>query len=140
MITFFVPGKPEPGGSKRGFVVKGRAILTDANKNVAGWKQDVKAFAAQTYKGDLLDGALEVQMIFFLERPKSHYRTGKNSHLLRDDAPKYPTSKPDATKLCRSTEDALTGVVWTDDARIVNQLNAKRFGKPGVKITIKHVD
>jgi hypothetical protein len=31
MITFTIFGIPQPAGSKRAFIVKGRAIVTDAN-------------------------------------------------------------------------------------------------------------
>ena len=46
-------------------------------------------------------------------------------------APAWPTVKPDATKLWRSTEDGLTGVLWRDDARIVCQLVRKVYAEDG---------
>ncbi len=60
-------------------------------------------------------------MVFTFARPKSHYRSGKNAHLLRDDAPSAPAnhSGPDLSKLARSTEDALTDAgVWVDDGLV----------------------
>jgi Holliday junction resolvase RusA-like endonuclease len=52
----------------------------------------------------------------------------------------YPTNPPDATKLLRSTEDALTGIVWKDDKLIVDQLVSKNYQRPGIypgaKITV----
>jgi len=39
-----------------------------------------------------LEGALSVSMIFNMPRPKSHYRTGRYSHLLKSNAPKLHTS------------------------------------------------
>jgi Holliday junction resolvase RusA-like endonuclease len=139
-ISFYVPGKPQPGGSKRPFLIPGtkRINVTDANKHVGGWKQDVKVFAHQAYQGALLRGPLLVRCTFCIERPKGHYRTGKNSHLLKDSAPAYPLSKPDATKLFRSTEDALTGVIWKDDAQIVVQIIKKVYdGEPGAALVIE---
>jgi Holliday junction resolvase RusA-like endonuclease len=38
---------------------------------------------------------------------------------------------PDLTKLMRSTEDALTGILWVDDARITDQHARKRYCEPG---------
>src|SRR5690606_25696178 len=59
-------------------------------------------------------------MVFTLARPRSHYRTGRNAHLLRDSAPARPTGAPDLSKLARATEDALTEAgVWKDDAAVV---------------------
>jgi Holliday junction resolvase RusA-like endonuclease len=66
-----------------------------------------------------LDGPLHVRMVFSFTRPRSHYRTGRNAHLLKADAPAQPCGRPDVSKLCRATEDALTTVgVWVDDARV----------------------
>lgn len=54
---------------------------------------------------------------FHLPRPKGHYRTGANAHLLRDSAPEQPSVKPDLDKLVRSTMDGLSEAgVWHDDA------------------------
>lgn len=139
-ISFFVPGKAQPGGSKRAFIIKGRAIVTDANKNVATWKHQVKHTARLTYQGPLLSTPLHVVCTFYMQRPSSHYRTGKNAHLVKDGAPGLPISKPDTTKLFRSTEDALTGVIWVDDAQIVKQDIMKIYGDtPGAKITIREL-
>lgn len=140
MISFFVSGTPKPAGSKRAFFIKklGRAIVTDANPQAKDWKTDVKHEAQRHYNLPLLDGPLAVSFEFHLLRPKSHYRTGKNAHLLREGAPKYPASKPDALKLSRGVEDALTGIIWKDDAQIVTEQLTKRYGdKPGVKIIIE---
>ncbi len=65
---------------------------------------------------------------FVQKRPKSHYRTGKFSAILRDDAPAFPTSAPDVLKLARSMEDALIGVVYKDDCAIVSESLSKNFG------------
>ena len=84
------------------------------------WRQAVIDAASLTKEWPALDGPLEVTMTFWLPRPKSHYRTGRNAHLLRDSAPKYPHGKPDVSKLCRATEDALTDAgIWADDAQVV---------------------
>lgn len=132
-IQFFVEGKPEPGGSKRAFYVPKlkRAVVTDDNPKAKDWKALVKAVARKNYLGDPLGCALRVFCLFTVARPKHHYRTGKKSHLLRDNAPQYPTTKPDGTKLFRSTEDALTGVIWDDDAQVVSQTIQKRYAELG---------
>ena len=72
-----------------------------------------------------------------MPRPKGHYRTGKNALILRKNAPEHPTTKPDATKLLRSTEDALTGILWKDDAQIWCQNVTKTYGEcPGAQIQV----
>lgn len=145
-IFFWVDGVAKPAGSKRGFAIKkggvytGRVAIVDANKNSRDWKTDV-GIAAHRKAGinpELWTGPLHLTLAFVLRRPKCHYRSGKNAHLLRDDAPPFPVGMPDATKLVRGVEDALTGILWKDDAQIVTQHVTKRYGDtPGVAIVLR---
>ena len=66
-------------------------------------------------------------MTFTLQRPASHFRTGRYRELVKDTAPTMPTAPPDLSKLTRSTEDALTGVAYRDDALIARLVVAKHF-------------
>jgi Holliday junction resolvase RusA-like endonuclease len=141
-ITFRVDGKPQPAGSKRAFVLRGganagRAIVTDANPKSKDWKVDVKHEAQRAYSGEPWDGPIELTLRFFAERPKSHYRSGANADKLKDSAPVFPTSKPDVLKLARGVEDAITAIIWKDDAQIVTEKLTKRYGRPGVEIEIR---
>ena len=139
-ITFFVAGIPKPAGSKRGFYIAKikRVVIVDANPNSKDWKTDVKHEAQRNYSDALLECPIYLKLTFFQLRPKSHYRSGKNSHLLKDSAPIYPASKPDVLKLARGVEDAITGVIWKDDAQIVDEFLKKRYGEqPGCEIEIK---
>lgn len=119
-LTVVVYGLPAPQGSKKHL---GGGVLVESSKKVKPWRQDVKyaALAAtQAVPGwTPLDGPLVAAMTFAFARPKGHYRTGRNAHLLRDTAPTRPAGMPDLSKLARSTEDALTGVAWVDDSRVV---------------------
>lgn len=130
-VHFIVQGRPQPAGSKRGFVnpKTGRVIITDANAKSRPWKQAV-ASAARDVMGDaeLLAGPLDLKVTFQLARPKGHYGTGRNADVLKPSAPSYPTVKPDTTKLLRAAEDALTGVVWRDDSQVVMQFAEKVYG------------
>lgn len=118
MITFTVAGTPAPQGSKRHV---GKGVMIESSKRVKPWRDAVRSDAV-TARGDTgpLDGPLHADMIFTFLRPRSHYRTGRNAHLLRDTAPTRPHGMPDLSKLARSTEDALKDAgVYVDDARIV---------------------
>lgn len=140
-ITLRIPGKPQPGGSKRAFVPKGwtRPVLTDANPKAVDWKRTVQAFAlAAAATGRILDGPLRVSMTFIVARPQGHFGTRG----LRPSAPAYPAVKPDVLKLARPTEDALTGIIWTDDARIVEEILRKRYttdGRTGAVVEIEEI-
>jgi len=139
-ITFFIPGIPAPGGSKRfvGFAKPtGRAILIDAagqrNKN---WRSICADIGMQAMSGrDVLEGPLAVTMGFFMPRPKGHY----GAKGLKPNAPAFPISRPDVLKISRSTEDALTGVVWRDDSQTISLGLCKVYaedGKCGCQVSI----
>lgn len=132
MIVFTVLGKPQPAGSKRAFrnPATGRVQVVDANNNAGAYKNQVAAAAMDAYDGMLLTGALSLSLTIYLTRPKSHYRTGANAHLLRPKAPDRPIVKPDLLKLARGIEDALTGLVYRDDSQIVEEQLTKHYGTP----------
>lgn len=131
-FKFTVLGEARPAGSKRAFVSKaGRAIVTDdSGKRGKDWRRAVAEAAGEVAPADLLRGPLKVTMTFFRPRPKSHYRTGKNAHLLRDSAPARPTTRPDVLKLARAAEDSMTGVLYADDSQIVAEHLFKKYGEP----------
>lgn len=137
ILTIVVHGTPAPQGSKRAFRNQhtGRIHQVESSAAVAPWRQDVKHAALAAIEhlpaieaGALpLDGPIAVSMVFVFVRPKSHWRTGRNAHLLSDRAPTWPAGRPDLSKLVRSTEDALSDVVWNDDAQIVRCEAIKRY-------------
>lgn len=139
VARFFVSGIPKPGGSKRGFYIAKlkRVVITDDCKRNASWKDTVATFARQAYGGDPIRCPMRVEMSFVMPRLKGHYGSGKNAGVLKTNAPDLHTVKPDTTKLVRSTEDALTGILWIDDAIISDQMAQKRYGdRPGVLIAV----
>lgn len=153
MIRITVYGEPAPQGSKRGFVNRktGGVILVENNKDrLDSWREAVKYAALQVRAGAAaLDGPIVARMVFSVRRPKGHYRSGKNAALLKTDAPSRPCSKPDLSKLLRSTEDALTDAgVWIDDARVVEYERAAKvfigedaesLDAPGVRIVARKI-
>lgn len=63
---------------------------------------------------------------FLMQRPKNHYRTGKNSHVLKDTAPIKHTGRPDLDNLVKFVCDALNGIFYRDDAQIY-RINAVKY-------------
>jgi Holliday junction resolvase RusA-like endonuclease len=152
VLRFTVPGKAQPAGSKSAFVPKnkktgqpykdkhGRIIVNvvDANPNTKDWQKQVAQVASQVWgERQLLTMPLAVQFVIYKVRTKNHYGTGRNADQLKPDAPAYPASAPDVLKLARGIEDALTGIVYRDDAQIVHEELRKEWGEhAGVQITI----
>ncbi len=56
---------------------------------------------------------------FFCKRPKTHYKTGKNAHILKDTAPKYNTNNKDLDNMVKFVLDALNDKLYTDDCLVV---------------------
>lgn len=149
--VFFAAGHPRPGGSKKAFPMwRGsgpnrqfvRSLIVDASgKNGKTWRNIVAWEAKGAMAGrQPMPGPLRAEFEFLMPRPKSHLLRGK----VRNGAPWHPIGKPDALKLARSVEDALTGIVWLDDSQVVSESILKRFANdnetPGVIVSVSHLD
>lgn len=136
---FFVPGIPAPGGSKKAFVIPGtrRANVVDDCSRNKDWRACVSYTAKQYFMRPPTDKPVEVDVAFYSLRPKYHFGTGKNAGKLKPDSPVVNAKKPDATKLWRAAEDALTGIIWVDDSQIWKQTIRKIYSDiSGMEITI----
>jgi len=139
VVVVEVRGLPKPAGSKRVFLVgkDRRPVVTDDCKGGPDWRASVQHAIARVHRGAPLLGPLELSLYFTVPRPSGHL--GRRG--LRPSAPPYPARKPDVTKLVRAVEDAATGLLWHDDAQIVTQAAAKRYGdRPGVVIHCRRLE
>jgi len=138
VIQFEVLGTPAPKGSTRAMLIGGRPRVIASGTTVN--QQKLKAWdvavreAAREAIGDasappFVKVPVRIAITFRMARPSGHYSkaTGK----LKPSAPSYPTTKPDSSKLLRQTEDTLTGIVFDDDARIVQTFVEKLYAEPG---------
>ncbi len=132
VFTLTVYGTPAPAGSKRalplGGKFGGRPIVVDANARAKPWKNLIaQQGGIEMRSRSLYRGPLHVNFTFWVRRPKSHYNSKGE---LKTSAQKWPTKKPDCLKLARAVEDALSGIVYADDAQIVTEFLVKRYGEP----------
>lgn len=137
VIKFTVYGQPGPMGSKRfvGLSKSGKGLMIESSKAVKPWREAVKWAAIQSGARGL-DGPLWVSMVFTIKKPKSAPKRKRT----------WPCTKPDLSKLARSTEDAISDSgVWADDARVVEYLRLAKvypgedrdaLDRPGCLITI----
>lgn len=144
-IVLVVRGTPAPKGSLRAVVNKhtGRAMMLPGGsktneERLGSWVAAVREAAARAI-GDretppFVGVPLVVDIEFRLARPAGHWLkpTRKRPTVELDPrAPIAPMGKPDSDKLLRTTWDALTGIIFDDDARIVDGPPRKRWAKPG---------
>lgn len=120
IVRFQVFGVAQPKGSTRSLAIRTadgglRTRTFSDNPNLKDWQHAV-ASAAQSLAGDgAFSGPVLVRAWFALRRPTSLSKR-VTSHL----------KKPDLDKLLRAVNDALTGVLYTDDSQVVG-LNGWKF-------------
>jgi Holliday junction resolvase RusA-like endonuclease len=108
----------------------GKKHIRDRKKT---WRADLKdaAKAAFDYQGEALwpSEPLSVHFVFVRARTGGHLRSGRHEGTVKEWAfDRRPVTRPDALKLARAAEDALTGILWHDDAQIVEEHLDKVFG------------
>jgi Holliday junction resolvase RusA-like endonuclease len=152
VFELVVRGRPAPQGSKRGVAkIKGKGAdmkvvgvkQIEMSPYVGVWRDDVKAAAERAIEQTghvAYDCPVRVRMVFTWQKPKSAPKRRRT----------WPMGMPDLSKLCRSTEDALTAAgVWRDDARVVEYSRLAKvypgedpeaMDVPGVRITVEPVD
>jgi len=138
-LSFDVYGLPAPQGSKRHV---GNGVMIESSKRVKPWRAAVEVAAREAIEGEWepFTGPLALTLTFYLPRPKAHYGTGRNASVLKPDAPKWVSVRPDIDKLARSTLDALTtSGVWVDDSQVAHLTARKLYAntpRTGADITI----
>lgn len=144
MIAFNVLGTPAPKGSARAMINPHtrRAILRPGSSKVG--EQKIRAWstvvreAAREATGDrtappFVGAPIAVAIVFRMARPAGHWGTGRNAGKVLPSAPPAPMTKPDVDKLARCTLDALSGIVFDDDARIASLCVVKQWATPGTE-------
>lgn len=138
---FTVFGEARPGGSKALVprIRKYPVLVTSAkhyislgwiredNVKVHDWRKEIAIVAGTIMKGrNPWEGPVQITVDFYQKRPAGHFGTKG----LKPSAPRFPTKRPDATKLLRPAEDAMKGILWIDDSQVVEQHVRKFYGEP----------
>jgi crossover junction endodeoxyribonuclease RusA len=133
--VFHLPGTPAPQGSKRHV---GRGILIEDSQRSRPWRDAVTWHAQHAHTGPPYTGPVAIHIHLHLPRPKSHYGTGRNRHLVKPRAPLWHPVKPDLDKLARLILDACTNArVIHDDSQVAQLTARKLYGEhPGVRVRI----
>lgn len=131
-ITFDVIGRPAPQGSKKSI---GNNRFIESSKYLPAWRFAVKDAAEQAVTTEgwaRVSGPVELEVMFYLDRPSSVSRTQRPQ----------PTVAPDLDKLIRAVGDALTGVVYDDDSQVIRVLAWKAYAdtrEPGAFVRVNEL-
>lgn len=115
----------------------GRSIRVYDPPKVSKYKKQLSQLARSQYKGEPLAGAIEVEITFYRQVQKS---LSKKERARRLSGEHRPTVKPDLDNYIKSTLDGLNGVLWTDDAHIVD-LHAHKYysDDPRIEIAVREL-
>lgn len=124
LCDFWVDGKPITKGSMR-HIGKGR-VIPDTRKTLTTWVACIKHNLRQRYPDMipvLKPEGVVLHLDFTFRRPKSVRR-------------ELMTVKPDVDKLARAVLDALSGMLYEDDAQVTELSIRKGYSlNPGCQIT-----
>lgn len=106
-------------------------------------RKEQLAFSASSrrYIEKPFDGPVEATLLFYFPRPKSHYGTGRNKDILKDNSPIWFTKRKDLDNLIKFVLDSLNGQAYFDDSQIVS-IHAYKFytcEEPRVQIRLRKV-
>lgn len=137
-VLVVVPGDPvgkgRPRIGKRGMM----AIMFTPPATVE-YENAVKAEAVLSMRGrELLAGPVELRLAIYMNIPPSYPK--KKAQAAREEL-LVPTKKPDGDNVIKAICDAFNGVVWVDDAQVVDYIVTKRFAEvPCVVATVTPLD
>ena len=125
--TFTILGDPRPQGRPRFTRIGGFVKAYDPKKS-RDYKQTLAAqLAAQSPEFIEQGKAVSIYVEFIFARPKSLPKRVEDR-----------VKKPDLDNLIKALKDAMTGIVWHDDAQIVSLSARKDYGDvPGIKMVVR---
>ena len=128
-MNIFIEGVPKPKQRPRW---SGKFMYSPKTK----WEDMLVTY----FEGleDYYFDALSISMVFYMPRPKKHYRTGKFSHILKDDSPSWHINKPDRDNLEKAVLDCMTkGGLLKDDSIVCSGSIEKKWASKESGVLIK---
>ena len=135
LISFTIPGIPK--ALKRHRVSQRGGMYDPSSKD----KKDIWLQIAKYKPESPLTGNIYLKLIFHMPIPKSFYRTGKFSHLLKDKYKdiKLHSYKPDLDNLVKMIADIIQPQMICDDSQICWLSAVKQYGDPKTEVTIEEI-
>ena len=103
---------------------RGKSIRLYDPAKVKVYKTQLHDLASREYHGSPFKDAIKVELTFYRRIQKS-VSNAEYERRLKNEV--LPTVKPDTDNFIKSTLDALTGVLWTDDNIITDIVARKRY-------------
>jgi len=117
MMNEIILGTPKPQPRVKA-VNRGKHAGVYTPPTADAWR-DTLIDGLARHAGKNIDGAFAVKLSFHIKRPKSQWRTGRFSHLLKDSAPEFCTCRSDIDNLSKLVLDVLSKInYWVDDSQV----------------------
>lgn len=141
-IKIIIPGQPIQQERPRSRIVKPKGGVPFVSVYDSKRSKDNKAFiascAVQVKPRVLLDCDLEVEIIFYRELLKS-FSKKKIEQALAGQI--RPSTKPDIDNYVKAVFDGINGIIWKDDARVVDLKTSKYYSdKPRTEVIVRTID
>lgn len=138
IYRYVIPGPAVPQGRPRITTANGYPRVYDPQKS-SEYKKYVRACVVQQGRPEkLLTGALRVDTVEY-RRIAASLRKAQRVEAARGTI--RPITKPDMDNVEKAVWDALTGLVWKDDAQVVDGRRAKFYSDvPRVEIEIEELE
>ena len=105
----------------------GGGRMIESSAKVRPWREAVRSEALATGLAISAE-PIYLHLLFRFRRPKGHHDSKEQ---IKASAPTTHITRPDLDKLCRSTLDGLTGVLFKDDSQVAFLVASKEYAMPG---------
>lgn len=138
MITFTIPGEPVAKGRPRATTVGGHARMYTPAKTAA-YEQLVAVYAAAAMKkAPLIEHPVQLRLGIYCKVPGTWSKKRRADALAGIER---PAKKPDIDNIVKALADGMNGVVWVDDAQIVELACSKWYAlEPYVSVNVASAD
>jgi Holliday junction resolvase RusA-like endonuclease len=121
-IKLVVLGEPKTQARHRHFTRGTFSGTYDPSKDK---KESFASIVQSQAPKEPISDIIFLEVVFYMSRPKNHYKTGKNKGILKETAPEYHSGRPDLDNLTKFVQDSLNKIFYKDDA-LICQLTASK--------------
>jgi len=134
MVEFKVPGQPQGKGRAKIIKIGGFSRMATPAKTVAYEGLIAHAAGIAMAGRPIITGPVRVAVYIDCQIPSSWSGRKQRDALV---GVVMPTGKPDSDNVIKAIYDGCNGVVWKDDAQVVDGAQRKRYSQtPGVRVFI----